>query len=131
MPTLDNYSLGNYGLGGFDKDAPLELLSSGSLVSSTGSGYNVYKFDNQAQNGTTYSCYVVRSFAKVPKFIIIKRNGATEALYARDMKNSYGNSLVVFSSFYSAVMGDWYVTTSGFFLPSAGANVTFTWEAWG
>ncbi|MER2061426.1 MAG: hypothetical protein ABS894_00695 [Aerococcus urinaeequi] len=132
MPTLDNYSLGNYGLGGFDKDAPLELLGSGSVTSSSGV-FDVYRFDTGTQFGTSYHVTVTgQSFGKIPNIILLKRGTLTEGVYVRDAKNVGKASLITFGGAYGSVSDPyWYVNNTTFRLPVVSTANTYTWEAWG
>lgn len=132
MPTLDNYSLSNYGLGGFDKGAPLELLDSGTTVTTAGQ-YNAVNFDNEGAQGGTFHIQVDnRKFGRVPKLITLRRSGSLVGIYVRDVKNSFGNSLVTWTSIYSAVTGSpFYVTDTSFRLPTTSGSTTFNWEVYG
>lgn len=122
MPTLDNFSLRNYSLVGFDKDAVSTLIASGSVTSSTGTGPTTYRFENQNQSGTTYFTYVVFTFPKSVKFILLKRSGLTESLYARDIKNSFGNPIAALSSSFSPLM------SGNGMLMIQGLNYQFQWQ---
>lgn len=131
MPTLDNFSLGNFGLSGFEDDKPLTLIGFGVVVSSSGTGSTVYKFVTEIANGTTYNIFVASNFPRIPKFILVKRDGEADGIFIRNFKNSNGNSFVSFNQFYCAVMGSWYVNATGFRLPVTSANVSYAWEAYG
>lgn len=117
MPLLDSYLLDNYLIDGFDKDAPLTLLASGSAVASSSTS-PVVRFDTQAAWASSYNVTVNQNFGTIPKMIIFKRSGLTENIFLRDVKNSLGNSLVTIGNGSTAVTTpDWYVNNSQFRLP--------------
>ncbi|MEK4109832.1 hypothetical protein NSQ20_06585 [Paenibacillus sp. FSL K6-1122] len=139
MPTLDNYSLSNYGLGGFDKDAPMKLLYQSAAISSSSNTLSSLSFDQPQFAGPNfYYISEVNPTGVIPKMIIVRRDigVTTTSVFLRDVKNTSGYSLC----FCSAAGGNFisistnatfYVTTNSIRLPVAVNSTNYIWEAWG
>ncbi|WP_426332708.1 hypothetical protein ACN9MH_15460 [Paenibacillus silvae] len=134
MPLIGNFSFDNYGLGGFEKDAPPVLLTSGIQNAST--SLLSQRFHDRASQGSAY--YIVAAGldfkGAIPKLILIKQNGAVTGIYVRDAKNQFGDSLISWNNFVSCVgsltTDNFYVTTNSFRL-QVSQTQPYNWEAWG
>ncbi|KAA8747307.1 MULTISPECIES: hypothetical protein [Paenibacillus] len=140
MPTLDNYSLGNYGLGGCDKDAPMTLLFQSGDVASSSSTLSSLSFDQPQFAGPNfYYISATNTTGVIPKMIIVRRGigTTTTSVFLRDVKNASGYSLCFCSASggnfisISTTFTGFFVTSSSIRLPVAINDTNYRWEAWG
>lgn len=133
MPLIDNYLLKNFAIDGPANEEPFKLVASGTNTSST-NVLEMLRFETETASLTSYFLQIVGLSigGVVPKAIIIKRqaNGLVESVYVRDLKNSFGSSIMMFGSYAVAVTGNFSVTPTSFQLPVNTSNVQYRWEVY-
>jgi hypothetical protein len=135
MPGIDNYSLDNYGLDGFDKNADLELIASGSATNDT-SIVSTNRFEDDTSYGNLPFLRVDYNFGHIlPNLILVTIGNGTRAVFIRGLKNVRGNSFVLFFTGnglveLSANGGGNYVNSTGFRLAVSTSNTAYNWKAY-
>ncbi|WP_366290252.1 hypothetical protein [Paenibacillus sp. AN1007] len=135
MPGIDNYSLNNYGIDGFDKNADLELIASGTLTNDT-SLMQTYRFVDDTSNGLLPFLKVDYPFGStVPNIVIASFGTGTRAMLIRGLKNSNGNFFVLFFTGNSLAElssrdDTAYINSSGFRIPVNVSGANYTWKAY-